>query len=34
MQGEKIYLKECLVKENYPQLLSWFHDLEVMGYIG
>ena len=31
---EKIYLKEGLVEENYPLLLKWFGDLEVMKYIG
>ena len=34
MQGEKVYLKEGFAEENYPLLLNWFHDLEVMGYIG
>lgn len=34
LKGEKIYLKEGLVEENYPLLLEWFHDLEIMGYIG
>jgi len=34
LAGEKIYLKEGLVEENYPRLLEWFHDVEVMGYIG
>ncbi|EKE11844.1 MAG: GCN5-related N-acetyltransferase [uncultured bacterium] len=34
IQGEKIYLKKGLEEENYPLLLAWFHDLEVMRYIG
>lgn len=34
LAGEKIYLKEGLAEENYPRLLEWFHDLEIMGYIG
>lgn len=32
--GEKIYLKEGLAEENYPLLLKWFGDLEIMKYIG
>lgn len=34
LQGKNIYLKKGLTEENYPQLLEWFHDLEVMNYIG
>ncbi|HBI17648.1 MAG: Acetyltransferase, gnat family [Candidatus Moranbacteria bacterium GW2011_GWF2_34_56] len=34
MKTEKIYLKEGLVEENYPLLLEWFGDLEIMKYIG
>ena len=32
LEGEKIYLQEGLVEENYPYLLEWFHDVEVVGY--
>jgi RimJ/RimL family protein N-acetyltransferase len=34
LRSKQIYLKEGLVEENYPFLLGWFHDLEVMKYIG
>lgn len=34
LQGKQIYIKEGLVEENYPLLLEWFHDLELMKYIG
>ncbi|KKP66613.1 MAG: hypothetical protein UR65_C0086G0003 [Candidatus Moranbacteria bacterium GW2011_GWE2_35_164] len=34
MKTEKIYLKEGLTEENYPLLLAWFGDLEIMKYIG
>ncbi len=34
LKGEKIYLKKGLVEENYPLLLQWFGDLEVMKYVG
>ncbi|EKE20806.1 MAG: GCN5-related N-acetyltransferase [uncultured bacterium] len=34
MKTEKIYLKNGLVEENYPLLLAWFGDLEIMKYIG
>jgi len=34
MNSKKIYLKEGLAEENYPLLLTWFHDLEIMRYIG
>ncbi len=33
LSGEKIYLKKDLVEENFPLLLKWFRDLEVMKYI-
>lgn len=32
--GEKIYLRKGLVEENYPLLLGWFRDLEMMKYVG
>lgn len=31
--GDKIYLKENISEENYPLLLQWFNDLEVVGYL-
>lgn len=34
IKTDKIYLKEGLVEENYPLLLEWFNDLEIMKYIG
>jgi RimJ/RimL family protein N-acetyltransferase len=34
IKGEKIYLKKDLREDNYPLLLEWFGDLEVMKYIG
>jgi RimJ/RimL family protein N-acetyltransferase len=34
IKGEKIYLKKGLVEGNYPLLLAWFHDLEIMQYVG
>lgn len=34
MKADKIYLKEELREENYPLLLEWFHDLDIMKYIG
>lgn len=34
MKTDKIYLKEGLREENYPLLLEWFHNLEIMKYIG
>lgn len=33
MKNEKIYIREGLVEENYPLLLEWFGDLEIMRYI-
>lgn len=33
LAGEKIYLKEGLVKENYPLLLKRLTDLETVGYL-
>lgn len=33
LQGKQIYLKKNLVEENYPLLLEWFHDLELMKYV-
>lgn len=34
LKGEQIYLKKDLNEDNYPLLLEWFHDLDLMGYIG
>lgn len=34
MKTEKVYLEKGLTEENYPLLLNWFHDLEIMKYIG
>lgn len=33
LQGNQIYLKENLSEENYPQLLKWLTDLEIIGYL-
>lgn len=33
LQGNQIYLKENLSEENYPLLLKWFTDVEVIGYL-
>ncbi|TAK95870.1 N-acetyltransferase [Patescibacteria group bacterium] len=33
LTGEKVYLQEGLTEENYPLLLEWFRDLELMKYI-
>jgi RimJ/RimL family protein N-acetyltransferase len=33
IEGENLYLKEGLAEENYPMLLEWFRDIELMGYI-
>lgn len=32
MQGEKVYLNDGLAEENYPLLLKWFKELEVVQY--
>jgi RimJ/RimL family protein N-acetyltransferase len=32
LKGEKIYLKEGLSEKNYPLILQWFNDLEVVQY--
>ncbi len=34
IKSKNIYLKRYLREESYPLLLEWFHDLEVMRYIG
>jgi RimJ/RimL family protein N-acetyltransferase len=34
LKGEQIYLKKDLTEDNYPSLLRWLNDLDVMGYIG
>lgn len=33
LQGKQIYLKENLSEENYPLLLKWLTDLEIIGYL-
>ncbi len=33
LQGKQIYLKENLSEENYPLLLKWFTDVEIIGYL-
>lgn len=33
LQGNQIYLKENLSEENYPLLLKWLTDLEIIGYV-
>ncbi|MEI7890856.1 MAG: GNAT family N-acetyltransferase [bacterium] len=33
IQGQQICLKKNLSDENYPLLLGWFVDLEVIGYL-
>lgn len=33
LQGKRIYLRENLVEENYPLLLKWLTDLEIIGYL-
>lgn len=33
MTGEKIYLKENLSEENYPLMLQWFKELEIVQYV-
>jgi len=33
IQGKQIYLKENLSEENYPLLLMWLTDLEIIGYV-
>jgi RimJ/RimL family protein N-acetyltransferase len=32
-QGEKIYLKRGLTEENYPLLLKWLTDVEIIGHL-
>ncbi len=34
LKDEKVYLRKDLVEENFPLLLRWFGDLEVMKYVG
>lgn len=34
LKGQQIYLKKDLTEDNYPFLLKWFKDLDLMGYIG
>ena len=34
LKDEKVYLQKDLVEENFPLLLRWFGDLEVMKYVG
>lgn len=33
LQGKQIYLKENLSEENYPLLLKWLTNLEIIGYL-
>jgi diamine N-acetyltransferase len=33
LQGKQIYLKENLLEENYPLILKWMNDLEIIGYV-
>ncbi len=33
LQGSQIYLKEGLTEENYPLLLKWLTDVEIIGYL-
>ena len=32
-QGNRIYLRKNLSEENYPLLLKWLTDLEIVGYL-
>lgn len=34
IKGKRVCLEEGLKDEHYPLLLQWFHDLEVMKYVG
>ncbi|NTU66841.1 MAG: GNAT family N-acetyltransferase [Candidatus Moranbacteria bacterium] len=33
LQGNQVNLKKNFLKENYPQLLAWLTDLEIIGYL-
>lgn len=33
LQGNQVSLKKNFLKENYPQLLAWLTDLEIIGYL-
>lgn len=33
LEGNQVILKRNLLKENYPHLLEWFTDLEIIGYL-
>jgi len=33
LKGEKIYLQKDFVEENYPFLLEWFRDLDLINYV-
>lgn len=33
LQGNQIYLKENLSEENYPWLLKWLTDIEIISYL-